>query len=99
MKEVGVRRDERAAILTEYAGVSQRRSTRSADDNEAAVVRPPLLFCARWEKDQAGVRRPGERKGGTKLNTSIRKARSVLGLYTRVKTNPSFPGRGRPPNF
>ena len=41
-------------------------------DVEAAVVKPPLLVGARWEIDQAGLRQPSEKKGGTKLNTDVR---------------------------
>jgi hypothetical protein len=49
-------------------GVGYRRPTKL--ETEAAVSRPPLLVHARWEKDEAGLRQPIEKKGGTSLNTN-----------------------------
>jgi len=57
---------------------------------KTAVRRPPFLVDARWEKDEAGVRQPIEKKGARKLNTCVGKVRSVVGLQTHVKINLSF---------
>ena len=40
----------------------------------------PGLVGARWEKDEAGLCQPIERKGGISLNTNVRVARSVVSL-------------------
>ena len=66
---------------------------------KTAVRRPPFLVDARWEKDEAGVRQPIEKKGARKLNTCVGKVRSVVGLQTHGKINLSFWVGTRPLTF
>ena len=53
-------------------------------DAETAAVRPPLLVRVRWENDEAGVRQPIERMGGTALNMCGWKRRGVSLEIKRV---------------
>ena len=83
LANTGVLRDRRLQNFLLLQGVSAKRPSpwpAVRVDAETAVSRPPLLVGARWENDEAGVRQPIEKKGGTKLNTNVEVARSVVGL-------------------